>query len=125
MENKVIKIDAKGKMLGRVATQVAELLRGKNKAIFSYNALCGEKVNVVNVGKIDFSGRKLEQKKYMSHSGYLGNLRSESLKDLFKRNPEEVLRRAVYGMLPNNKLKKEWMKNLNICKSDTDSIEEK
>lgn len=107
-------IDAATYTLGRLSTETANLLRGKNKADFSYNRIADVKVVIINSDKINFTGRKLEQKKYIRHSGYLGNLKTESLKDLFNRNPNEVIRRAVYGMLPNNKLRKTWMKNLSF-----------
>jgi len=112
----VNKIDASGKTLGRLSTEVVDLLRGKNKVDFSYNQVSGEKVEIFNAEKITFTGRKLEQKKYAHHSGYLGNLRFVILKDLFKQKPEEVIKHSVSGMLPNNRLKKLWLKNLIIHK---------
>lgn len=111
-------INAESKTLGRLSTEIANLLRGKNKVDFSYNKAMGDKVIIVNPQKARFTGRKLEQKEYMRHSGYLGNLKSEKLKDLFSRIPEEVIKRAVYGMLPHNKLKKDWMKNLSFQYSE-------
>lgn len=113
-ELKVHKINASAKTLGRLSTEIVNLLTGKNNVNFVYNQITGGKVIVYNAEKIIFSGRKLEQKKYISHSGYLGNLKIRSLKELFKNKPEEIIRRAVYGMLPHNKLRKAWLKNLTI-----------
>lgn len=115
-QNKIetIEIDASGKVLGRLATEVAVILRGKNKATFRPNLLMGEKVKITNASKIVITGRKIEEKKYYHHTGYLGNLKTVSLKELMAKNPAEVIERAVYGMLPANKLRKEWMKNLTV-----------
>lgn len=107
-------IDAEGKVLGRLATEIAIVLLGKDKASFKRNMVSGDKVRVVNAAKIVITGRKMEQKKYYRHSGYLGHLKETSLKDLMLKDPADVVRRAVYGMLPNNKLKKDWLKNLII-----------
>lgn len=106
------KIDAQGKILGRLATEIAVLLRGKQKPDFVLNQNMGDFVTVINVDKIKTSGKKIEQKKYYHHTGYLGGLKSESLKVLFKKDPGEVLRRAVFGMLPKNKLRAKWIKKL-------------
>ena len=112
MEKKTHTIDAAGQSLGRLAVQVAVLLRGKNKPDFFPNKDMGEFVIVKNVDKIKFTGRKLEQKKYYRHSGYLGSLKETSLKNLFQKNPDEVLRKAVWGMLPKNKLRSIQIKRL-------------
>lgn len=112
MQRQTHTIDAQDKILGRLATEIALLLRGKNKPNFQSNQDKGDFVIVKNVDKIKFSGRKMEQKKYYHHSGYLGGLKATSLKKLFSRSPAEVLRRAVWGMLPNNKLRAEQIKRL-------------
>jgi len=106
--------DASDKILGRLATQVANSLRGKDKPSFVPNALMGDKVKVINAGKIVITGNKLNQKEYIRHTGYLGHLKKISLKELMAKNPAEVLRRAVFGMLPKNKLRARWLKNLKI-----------
>ncbi|PIP22694.1 MAG: 50S ribosomal protein L13 [Candidatus Nealsonbacteria bacterium CG23_combo_of_CG06-09_8_20_14_all_39_17] len=105
-------IDVADKILGRLAVQVAVLLRGKNKKGFVPNLDIGDFVDIKNVKKIKFSGNKINQKKYFHHSGYLGGVRMVPLKDLFEKNPKEVLRTAVYGMLPCNKLRDEQIKRL-------------
>jgi len=107
-------IDASGKVLGRLSTEIAVILRGKDKPSFMPNVLMGDKVVVKNASKIIITGQKLEQKEYIWHTGYLGHLKKVSLKDMMKNNPSEVLRRAVYGMLPKNKLRDKWIKNLTI-----------
>lgn len=107
-------IDLKNKVLGRVATDVANLLRGKNKPNFDYNKLMGDKVIVFNAKSIYLSGQKMEQKKYYRHSGYLGNLKTINVKDQLANKPELVFTHAVKGMLPKNRLRKEWLKNLTI-----------
>lgn len=114
----VITINADNEILGRLATKIAIILRGKDKPFFRANLLCGDKVIVRNIQKIKVTGKKT--KIYYRHSGVLGNLKSQTLKDLLKKNPAEVLRKAVYGMLPKNKLRKEWLKNLKIEKEKND-----
>jgi len=106
--------DASGVVLGRLATQVATVLRGKDKPSFRPNLVCGDKVKVINAAKIVITGRKLEQKKYYHHTGYLGHLKEKSMKELMAENPSEVIKKAVYGMLPDNKLRPILMKNLTI-----------
>jgi len=108
----IIEIDATGKVLGRLATEIAVILRGKDKPGFRPNILCGGKVKVTNAGKIVVTGRKVDEKKYYHHTGYLGHLKSVSMKELMLKNPAEIIERAVYGMLPDNKLRREMMKNL-------------
>lgn len=105
-------IDATGKVLGRLAAEIAVLLRGKNKPDFLPYKDGGDFVTVTNVDKIKITGRKIEQKKYYHHTGYLGGLKAEPLKTLFPENPGEVLKRAVFGMLPKNKLRAKWIKRL-------------
>ena len=112
MKRQTHTIDAQGKVLGRLATEIAVLLRGKQKVNFRPNQDMGDFVIVKNVEKIKVTGKKMEKKKYYHHSGYLGGLKETPLKKLFERSPAEVLRRAVYGMLPTNKLRAEQIKRL-------------
>jgi large subunit ribosomal protein L13 len=105
-------IDAKDKSLGRIATGIAVLLRGKQKPEFVPYKDIGDFVVVKNIEKVRITGKKMEQKKYYHHSGWMGGLKEISLKDLFKKNPSEVLKKAVYGMLPKNKLRSEQIKRL-------------
>ena len=97
-------IDAEGKTLGRLATQIADLLRGKGKPQYTPHIDTGDFVVVVNAARIHVTGNKLEQKLYYRHSGYPGGLRSRTLAEQLARRPEEVIRKAVKGMLPKNKL---------------------
>ena len=97
-------LDAEGKTLGRLATQIADLLRGKGKPQYTPHIDTGDFVVVVNAERIHVTGNKLEQKLYYRHSGYPGGLRSRTLAEQQARRPEEVIRKAVKGMLPKNKL---------------------
>src|ERR1700694_6080199 len=98
-------VDADGATWGRLATEVAAILRGKHKAIFSPHLDTGDPVIVVNAAKVRVTGNKLKAKNYVRHSGYPGGLRAETLAQLLARRPEEVVRRAVRGMLPRNRLR--------------------
>lgn len=109
-------IDVTGKILGRLAVEITIFLRGKNKPDFAPNKDIGDFVVVKNVDKLKFSGKKMEQKKYYHHSGYLGGLKELPLKKLFKKRPSEVLRKAVWGMLPKNKLRAKQIKRLKFTK---------
>ena len=109
-------IDAKDKVLGRLATEIVILLRGKHKPDFVPYKNMGDIVIIKNVGKIKITGKKMEQKKYYRYSGYPGGLKEIPLKRLFKEKPEEVLKRAVYGMLPKNKLRDRQIKKLKFEK---------
>ncbi len=104
IEKKWWLVDAEGKILGRLATEVASLLRGKKKPQFSSHMDTGDFVIVINAEKVKVTGRKMDQKIYYSHSQYPGGLKEEALKDLLERKPEEVVKRAVWGMIPKNKL---------------------
>lgn len=112
MERKTHTIDAANKILGRLAVEIAVLLRGKNKPDFASYKDVGDFVTVKNVGKMTVSGKKMEQKKYYRYSGYPGGLKETSLKVIFEKRPEEVLRTAVSGMLPKNKLRAVQIKRL-------------
>ena len=109
-------IDAADKSLGRLATQIVIILRGKHKPDFAPNKDIGDFIIVNNISKIKFTGKKFKQKKYYHHSGYLGGLKETSLKKLFKKNPAKVLKKAVFGMLPKNKLRVKMIKRLTIEK---------
>lgn len=114
IERKTHILDATGRSLGRLASEVAILLQGKNKTNFVPYHDKGEIVQIKNINKIKITGQKMKQKKYFHYSGYPRGLKSKSLEELFKKNPAEVLRRAVYNMLPKNKLRKERMLRLKI-----------
>jgi large subunit ribosomal protein L13 len=107
-------VDADGATLGRLATEVAALLRGKHKATFSPHLDTGDPVIVVNAAKVRVTGNKLQAKRYVRHSGYPGGLRSETLEALLSRRPEEVVRRAVRGMLPQNRLGEQMARKLHV-----------
>ncbi len=112
-------IDASGKTLGKLATEAAKILRGKNKAIYTPNVDCGDFVVVVNAEKIKVSGKKMQDKKYYRHSGHIGNLKAETLEEKLKKKPEDVIRIAVKGMLPRNKLNRKVIKKLKIYKGSS------
>ncbi len=116
MERKTHTIDAEGKILGRLATEVAVLLRGKHKPDFVPYKDVGDFVVVKNLEKMKFKGNKMKQKKYYRHSGYLGSLKETSLEELFLKNPFQVFKKAVYGMLPKNKLRAQQIKRLRVDK---------
>ena len=107
-------VDAEGKTLGRLATVIADRLRGKNKPTFTPHVDTGDFVVVVNAEKIAVTGKKLDEKMYHRHSGYPGGLRSRSLRDQLERQPTEVLRTAVKGMLPRTKLGRAQLTKLKI-----------
>lgn len=109
-----VEVDASSNTLGRVATQIANILRGKNKRSFTPHMDLGDFVVAVNVGKLHVSGRKVEQKKYHHYSGYPGGLRTKQLKDLIFLKPELVLRKAVFNMIDDNKLRKPMMRRLKM-----------
>lgn len=109
------KIDATGRSLGRVASEAATLLMGKNEPSFVRHKLSGNKVVIVNASKLAISQKKMDEKEYTRHSGYPGSLRKETLGSFIKRRGYgEALRKAVRGMLPDNKLRPEMLKNLEI-----------
>lgn len=107
-------IDAKGKVLGRLATRIAMILRGKTKAIYTPHVDTGDQVIVINAARVAVTGRKLEQKLYRHYSGYPGGLKEKDLETMLKRKPEEVIMRAVKGMLPHNKLGRKMLKKLKV-----------
>ena len=105
-------IDAEGQTLGRLATKVATVLRGKNKAIYTPNVDCGDYVIIINASKVKLTGNKLDQKMYYNHSGYTGGLRERTAKVMLEKYPEEMVERAVKGMLPHNRLGRQMYKKL-------------
>ena len=109
-------IDAENKILGRLATRIVLLLRGKYKPDFAPNKDIGDFVLVRNVSKLKFSGKKMEQKRYYRHSGYLGGMKETPLKKIFAKDPGEILKKAVFGMLPKNKLRSKQIKRLKMTK---------
>jgi large subunit ribosomal protein L13 len=107
-------VDASGRTLGRLATVVADTLRGKNKPIYTPNIDTGDFVVIINADKVVVTGNKAEDKMYYHHSGYPGGIKSESYRHLFARKPEEVVRKAVKGKLQHNKLGAAQLKKLKI-----------
>jgi len=107
-------IDASGKTPGRLSTQIATLLIGKNKPSYQPNIDAGDKVKVVHASEMKFTGKKLDQKKYYHHTHYAGGLREKLMRHVFEKDASEVLRRSVSRMLPKNKLRNERMKRLDI-----------
>jgi large subunit ribosomal protein L13 len=107
-------VDAQGKVLGRLASRIAMMLRGKNKPEFTPHADTGDFVVVVNADQVKLTGKKLDQKIYYRHSGYTGGLKETSARQMMKKKPEEVLRHAVRGMLPKNSLGRHQLKKLKI-----------
>lgn len=113
-QRKTYILNAENYKLGRLASRIASLLRGKNQPSFRPNVSGNNEVIVYNFGKIGISGNKLKQKIYRHHTGYPGSLKSINLENLFKKSPEKVLRLAVMGMLPKNKLRARVIKNLKV-----------
>jgi large subunit ribosomal protein L13 len=111
--------DAKGKVLGRLSTEIATLLRGKSKPGFLPNVDNGDHVVVINANKVVLTGKKEEQKRYYKHTGYLGNLKTYTVPELREDNPEEIINHSVRGMLPKNKLADLFMGRLNVYAGDT------
>jgi large subunit ribosomal protein L13 len=114
IERKLHKLDAEGLSTGRLASQIAMILRGKNKPEFEPHNDCGDIVEVANVDKLNFTGKKMEQKKYFSYSGYPGGLKERAMKKIYQQNPGEVLKRAVRDMLPPVRFRTNMMKRLII-----------
>ncbi len=112
-------VNAEGKILGRLATEVADLIRGKKKPQFTSHLDTGDFVVVINAEKIRVTGRKLDQKVYYTHSQYPGGLKEETLKELLKRKPEEVIKKAVWGMIPKGKLGRSVYKKLKVYSGPT------
>ena len=107
-------IDANGEVLGRLASQVAKILRGKNKPSFTPNVDCGDNVIVINADKVKLTGNKMTDKVYVRHTGYPGGQRFATPADYLKRKPEFVIEKAVKGMLPKNRLGAALLRNLKV-----------
>jgi large subunit ribosomal protein L13 len=107
-------VDADGQTLGRLATQIADTLRGKGKPQYTPHVDTGDFVVVVNAEKVHVTGNKLDQKRYYRHSGYPGGLRSRTLREQLDRRPTEVIRKAVKGMLPKNRLARQQLNKLKV-----------
>ncbi|MBQ7140820.1 MAG: 50S ribosomal protein L13 [Bacilli bacterium] len=105
-------VDAEGKSLGRVASKVATVLRGKHKATFTPNTDCGDFVIVINAEKVNLTGNKLDAKMYYNHSGYPGGLRERTARTMIENYPTEMIERAVKGMLPKGRLGRQMGKKL-------------
>ncbi len=116
--NKWWVVDAEGAILGRLASQVAATLRGKNNPLYTPHADLGDSVVVINAEKIVLTGKKMEQKNYYRHSGYIGGLKTITAKKLIEKRPEDVIRFAVKGMLPKNSLGRRLFKKLKVYTGD-------
>lgn len=114
IERKWYLVDAKNQVLGRLASQVARILRGKHKPIFAPHIDVGDNVIIINAGKIRVTGKKAQQKRYKRYSGYPGGLNEIIYKDMFANHPERVLEHAIKGMLPKNRLGRKMFKKLKI-----------
>ncbi len=111
-------IDAKGQVLGRLATQVARIIRGKNKPVFTPNMDTGDFVVIINADKIIVTGKRESQKEYFSHSGYPGGVKIKTYSEMIVKNPAFVVRHAVSGMLPKNRLGKKLINKLKVYAGD-------
>ncbi|MBU0766527.1 50S ribosomal protein L13 [Patescibacteria group bacterium] len=107
-------IDAEGQSIGRLSAQVAMLLRGKHRPEFSPHQLCGDQVVVINAAKLNIHPTKLYRKEYRRHTGFLGHLKTMTLKELMDKDPTQVIQKAVKGMLPSNRLRPQMLKRLHI-----------
>lgn len=113
-ENDWVVVDAEGQTVGRLATQIAQILRGKHKPTFTPNMACGDFVVVVNAEKVVFSGSKLDQKVYSRYSGYQGGLKQVTARSMLAKHPERVIERAVWGMLPKHRLGRKLIRRLKV-----------
>lgn len=111
-------VDAKDRTLGRLASQVAQILRGKHKPTYTPNMDTGDFVIVINAAKVKLTGDKLEKKKYYHHSGYPGGLKERSYKVLMEEKPAFVMKKAVWGMLPHNRLGRTMIKKLKVYEGE-------
>lgn len=111
-----IVLDATDKTFGRLITEVATLLRGKHKPLYTPNVDCGDFVIIINATAVKFSGMKLDNKEYFTHSGYFGSTKSKTLKEMLEKSPEKLYHLAVRGMLPKTKLGRVMIKKLKVYK---------
>lgn len=116
IERKWYVIDAEGKVLGRLASEIASILRGKKKPIYTPHVDTGDFVIVINAEKVKLTGNKIDQKQYRHHTGYPGGLKSVTCRDMLEKKPEKVIELAVKGMLPKNKLGRQMYKKLKVYK---------
>ncbi len=114
IDRKWVVLDAEGKRFGRLLTEVATILRGKNKPYYTPNVDCGDYVVIINAEKVEFTANKQESKLYHRHSGYFGSTKSEKLGDMLKSNPAKLYKLATRGMLPKTNLGKEMLKKLKV-----------
>ncbi|PAB58207.1 50S ribosomal protein L13 [Anaeromicrobium sediminis] len=114
IERKWYVVDAEGKTLGRFASEVAAILRGKRKPIYTPHVDTGDNVIVINAEKIKVTGKKFENKMYRHHTGYIGNLKEFTFKEMMERKPEAIIELAVKGMLPKNSLGRQMFKKLHV-----------
>lgn len=114
IEKKWLVVDIEGKILGRAASEVARILRGKHKTNFSPHMDCGDNVIIINADKVIFTGNKLDQKSYLRHTGYPGGQREVVARNLLSDNPVDLFEKAVRGMLPKTKLGKAIIKNMRV-----------
>ena len=112
-------VDAKGVTLGRLASEVASVLRGKNKPVFTPHVDCGDYVVVVNADKVKVTGKKLDQKIYYNHSEYVGGMRETTLRELLAKKPERVVELAIKGMLPKGPLGRDMYRKLHVYAGET------
>ena len=119
LEREWFLVNAEGKTLGRLASEIAQVLRGKHKPIYTPHLDCGDYVIVVNAEKVQVTGRKLDQKMYYRHTGYPGGIKSISLRNQLQKHPERVLQAAVRGMLPKNRLGRKMLKKLKVYAGDS------
>lgn len=110
-------IDATGKPLGRMATKVAAILRGKHKPIYTPHVDTGDHVIIVNADKVILTGKKMDEKMYYHHTGYPGGIKARNFRSLMSKNPEKVVYRAIWGMLPHNALGRKMIKKLKIYRN--------
>ena len=116
IERKWYVIDANGQTLGRLASQVAMILRGKHKPIYTPHVDCGDHVIVINADKVVLTGKKLDQKVYYRYSGYIGGLKETSARDMLANKPEKMVSEAVKGMMPKNSLGRQMLTKLRVYK---------
>lgn len=116
-------VDAKGQPLGRLASEIAVLLMGKNKPIYTPNTDCGDNVIVINAKHVSLSGDKIHNKKYYNVSGYAGGLRTRTAGEMLDRYPEEMMKRSVWGMLPKGPLGRQMIKKLFVFAEDKHNME--
>ncbi len=116
-------LDAEGKTIGQVAVAAATILRGKHRPEFTPHVDCGEYVIIVNAAKVVFTGKKLDQKKYYHHSGYIGGLKEISYRDLMRTKPEKALELAVKGMLPKNSIGRKSITRLKVYANENHNHE--